>query len=644
VYFLFYLSLLLKDFNTGQWDYGNKWSQDGCGNGDCLRSHVNLTETLYTLAMITKAKVPTNKITVGVSSYGRSFGMTKAGCTGPMCTYGGPDSTASEGECTQTAGYISNAEILDIVYSNDSALSVDSWYDTDTDSNYLVYNQTQWVAYMTDDVKTSRINRWKGLNFAGTVDWAVDLAYHTGDDGDPDDDCSDCEDNQTPNHPWTPCDDNIGSLDELSDDTINGWPVHCRAQYLLQALSGLLTEATANFTDLMKEHYDSKFKVYSKAVSKSALSQVHDFMMDHGNDYFTCQVTEFQLCCGSCSGGKSQCRYCFDGTCYKNYKRDLLAAEEESMNTALNLLESRGDYDPQNNRRPIVKWENITQPCPPDYSGRGYGPDNPYEQTVYWTLNPDKRDAFFADILNATGIPSNKIGFGLYTDMDACEGSGHKVGDGDDCWNTGYEFGAPFPNGYGAADVTNPKDLAQKGLENAANLPDQINNVVSSMQALAYPDDGFKVVDAVSLPIMMLAQGVESMQLVVNTADKIEEEERKAIILAFIGAILFFVPIAGEVLGAVTEMADISAIIAVLGAAGNAAFDVYTIVDDPKNAPLAIVDLIMAPLALADVAVIAKAAEIRRGMSAEDLAKLGDRVGERMGKVEKVTGVCRKSE
>jgi len=44
----------------------------------------------------------------------------------------------------------------------------------------------------------------------------------------------------------------------------------------------------------------------------------------------------------------------------------------------------------------------------------------------------------------------------------------------------------------------------------------------------------------------------------------------------------------------VTELADISAIIGVLGAAGNAAFDVYTIVDDPANAPLAIVDLIMA--------------------------------------------------
>lgn len=188
--------------------------------------------------------------------------------------------------------------------------------------------------------------------------------------------------------------------------------------------------------------------------------------------------------------------------------------------------------------------------------------------------------------------------------------------------------------------MTNPKALAKAGLDDSADLPGQIAGVVNSMKALAYLGDGFAVVDAVSLPIMMIAQGVESMSVVVQTAEKIEEEERKALILAFISAILFFVPIAGEVIGAVAEVGDIVAIIDVLGAAGNAAMDVYTIVDDPDNAPLAIVDLIMAPLALAQVATVARAAELKRGMSVEDMAKLGDRVGTRMNKVKKVTGKC----
>ena len=73
----------------GQWDAGNQWSQDGCTSGSCLRSHVNLTETNYALAMITKAGVPSNKITVGISSYGRSFGMADASCKGAMCRFTG---------------------------------------------------------------------------------------------------------------------------------------------------------------------------------------------------------------------------------------------------------------------------------------------------------------------------------------------------------------------------------------------------------------------------------------------------------------------------------------------------------------------------------------------------------------------------
>jgi GH18 family chitinase len=93
----------------GQWDYNNTWSDPGCPSplGNCLRSHVNLTETELALAMITKAGVPASKIAVGIASYGRSFGMVDPSCTGPNCLFNGPASTAEPGPCTRTAGYIS---------------------------------------------------------------------------------------------------------------------------------------------------------------------------------------------------------------------------------------------------------------------------------------------------------------------------------------------------------------------------------------------------------------------------------------------------------------------------------------------------------------------------------------------------------
>ncbi|KAI0901325.1 class V chitinase-like protein [Annulohypoxylon nitens] len=156
----------------GQWDYGNKWASSGCPAGDCLRSHVNITETMLALSMITKAGVPSSKIIVGLSSYGRSFKMTDPNCSGPMCTFVGPDSGAKPGKCTNAAGYIANAEIERIVKDGGA---VKSWFDEKTMTDYLIYEGTQWVAYMTNANKAARMARWANMNFGGTVDWAVDL-------------------------------------------------------------------------------------------------------------------------------------------------------------------------------------------------------------------------------------------------------------------------------------------------------------------------------------------------------------------------------------------------------------------------------------------------------------------------------------
>ncbi|KAJ5121672.1 uncharacterized protein N7515_009633 [Penicillium bovifimosum] len=136
----------------GQWDYGNQYPDPGCKSGACLRSHVNLTETTSALSMITKAGVPGSKV-VGMASYGRSFEMAEAGCTGPNCKYTGPDSGATPGRCTNTAGYIANAELNEIIDTNDSP---EKSFDKGSDSNILVYNKTQWVTYMDDTTKETQ--------------------------------------------------------------------------------------------------------------------------------------------------------------------------------------------------------------------------------------------------------------------------------------------------------------------------------------------------------------------------------------------------------------------------------------------------------------------------------------------------------
>lgn len=162
----------------GQWDYGNAFSDTGCSAGDCLRSHINITETINALSMITKAGVPSNMVVVGVSSYGRSFQMTTAGCWTEECTFTGPLSGALPGPCTGTAGYISDYEINSIASSNPT---VEVYFDDNSYSNIVVYNETQWVAYMNDSNKATRKSLYADLTFLGSADWAVDLQSIDGD-------------------------------------------------------------------------------------------------------------------------------------------------------------------------------------------------------------------------------------------------------------------------------------------------------------------------------------------------------------------------------------------------------------------------------------------------------------------------------
>lgn len=127
-------------------------------------------ETYNALSMLTKAGVPSYKIVVGVSSYGRQFKMTDPNCAGKNCTYVGPKSNATPGRCTGTLEYISNAEIKEIIQRDPRAKVISNGDNSKT----LIYDGN-WVSWMDDQDKIARANLYKSLKFGGTVDWAIDL-------------------------------------------------------------------------------------------------------------------------------------------------------------------------------------------------------------------------------------------------------------------------------------------------------------------------------------------------------------------------------------------------------------------------------------------------------------------------------------
>ncbi|KAI8252718.1 hypothetical protein K4K58_007656 [Colletotrichum sp. SAR11_239] len=77
-----------------------------------------------------------------------------------------------------TAGCIADAEIKEIISSGGSKRQnrvVTHFLDASSHSDILVYDNNQWVGYMSESTKAARVKLSAGLGMAGTTDWASDL-------------------------------------------------------------------------------------------------------------------------------------------------------------------------------------------------------------------------------------------------------------------------------------------------------------------------------------------------------------------------------------------------------------------------------------------------------------------------------------
>lgn len=103
--------------------------------------------------------------------------MAQAGCYTENCFFTGTStqSDATVGPCTNTAGYISNAEINDILNSNRVN---QNYVDGPSNTNILVYDNTQWIGWMSPSIKASRKAVYEVLKMGGASDWASDLASY----------------------------------------------------------------------------------------------------------------------------------------------------------------------------------------------------------------------------------------------------------------------------------------------------------------------------------------------------------------------------------------------------------------------------------------------------------------------------------
>lgn len=204
--------------------------------------------------------------------------MTDPKCHTPECTFTGPKSGATEGRCTKTAGYVSNFEINEILNGSPYLAYSD-------EGDIVVYNNDQWLSYLSAPTYDSRVKWIRDHNLGGVSDWSInldrDFLEETPADG-----------NDQGEDFVEPCDPtlNFPTLRDL-DAVTEKYSRYCVGLYATKAASSELSVVLNNYTDINKG-YDKMHDTYVHYVEGMIDPAILKFMDKKGLTYFKCTLKE----------------------------------------------------------------------------------------------------------------------------------------------------------------------------------------------------------------------------------------------------------------------------------------------------------------------------------------------------------------
>ncbi|RAK98436.1 glycoside hydrolase [Aspergillus ibericus CBS 121593] len=155
-----FLNVMTYDIH-GVWDSSNKFT------GPYVRPHTNLTEIADSLDLLWRNDINPSNVNLGVGWYGRSFTLKDPSCNTPGCvfSYGG-----TAGECTQSSGTLSNAEIQRIITANNLVPT----FDQVAGVKWITWDTDQWVSYDDGESMQMKIDFANKHCLGGTLIWSMD--------------------------------------------------------------------------------------------------------------------------------------------------------------------------------------------------------------------------------------------------------------------------------------------------------------------------------------------------------------------------------------------------------------------------------------------------------------------------------------
>ncbi|KAK3324791.1 hypothetical protein B0T19DRAFT_477630 [Cercophora scortea] len=340
------------------------------------------------------------------------------------------------------------------------------------------------------------------------------------------------------------CSGGSTSLEELEEAAAKV-PGHCRDKYVVDIEMRTLNTALDKYTSVVKDGYDSKFAIYEKVVRQAVPGQIDAFMRGaQASGFFSC-VNRKIVCC------KAECHAIAYGNC-------------EGCDRGADCVSGP---------------TNVTVDCPTEIPRAAPSYSAPSLPTIYYTCT--NYDGFYKAMADQYGIQKSWVTWGKFTVRihTGCEYSGTNIKKCQDD-NEQHWYGYPLFND-GAVVIANPKDIIAASYDQARELSADLSQAAAFADWFApYHSD---LADAASIPAFLMSMAVDSMSKVVHVADEIIEEERKALIVNFLTAVLFLIPMAGEVAGAFS-LAVLRGILEIAGHLADLAITIYEVVDDPGSA------------------------------------------------------------
>lgn len=463
------------------------------------------------------------------------------------------------------------------------------------------------MSYLSNTARMAREALFTIKNFGGTIEWAIDLAEFHEMNGDPEalalfDGPEPCEFKSS----WK-------SLEDLEKAAP---PEHCLPLFTIEILRNMIAADIKKYQDLLDDGYDKSFEAYARAIRMSAPKVLEDWRLKEADKFFECDHERRIYCCDYC---EDMGKYICDDTDRKHCEADGYPCNEKN-----------------------TRLHNITVPACPDKDTK-YG---------NWTYNfkDGKKDDFFKAALDDVGLREEDISFNLVLHASTEIGGPLPVRKCQvipeyPCKYHYYRHCPQVSPAFTADDIPNPKDVIQEALHKMKDLPAELTGMLGLLHIGHFTDDWLHVTESVALPVFMAHEAVRSMAEAHEIGKDLREDQMKNLILLLVQAVLFIIPFVGIAVGTVGGMASLGRMLALIGDVGLIGVDIYKIVDDPEQAPLLMVGILLtATGGLGNWNGLAKAAKIKMGMKPADMKKLGPNIMKHMDRMDafttKVKTVC----